>query len=62
MSGGEGQEPIAFILGAASQYRLGDVTTRIPTYAPIVLDEGLSKPTPSTPAGRSQPCALSAFS
>lgn len=43
MSGGEGQELIAFILGAALRYRLGDGTTRIPTYAPIVLDEGFVK-------------------
>ncbi|MEU4607620.1 SbcC/MukB-like Walker B domain-containing protein [Kribbella sp. NPDC023972] len=43
MSGGEGQELIAFILGAALRYRLGDGSTRVPTYAPIVLDEGFVK-------------------
>ena len=39
-SGGEGQELIAFVLGAALRFRLGDGTDRVPTYAPIVLDEG----------------------
>lgn len=43
MSGGEGQELIAFILGAALRYRLGDGSTRLATYAPIVLDEGFVK-------------------
>lgn len=42
-SGGEGQELIAFVLGAALRYRLGDGTDAIPTYAPIVLDEGFVK-------------------
>ena len=42
-SGGEGQELIAFVLGAALRFRLGDGTDRVPTYAPIVLDEGFVK-------------------
>lgn len=42
-SGGEGQELIAFVLGAALRYRLGDGTDRVPTYAPIILDEGFVK-------------------
>ncbi|MEY9950727.1 ATP-binding protein [Leifsonia sp. EB34] len=42
-SGGEGQELIAFVLGAALRYRLGDGTDATPTYAPIVLDEGFVK-------------------
>ncbi|MGN6426396.1 MAG: ATP-binding protein [Leifsonia sp.] len=42
-SGGEGQELIAFVLGAALRYRLGDGTDSVPTYAPIVLDEGFVK-------------------
>lgn len=46
MSGGEGQELIAFLLGAALRYRLAgehaDEAT-VPTYAPILLDEGFVK-------------------
>jgi uncharacterized protein YPO0396 len=46
MSGGEGQELIAFLLGAALRYRLAgehaDEAT-LPTYAPILLDEGFVK-------------------
>ena len=42
-SGGEGQELIAFILGAALRYQLGDGTHRVPRFAPIVLDEGFVK-------------------
>ncbi len=42
-SGGEGQELIAFVLGAALRYRLGDGTDRVPVYAPVVLDEGFVK-------------------
>ncbi|ROS62628.1 uncharacterized protein YPO0396 [Frigoribacterium sp. PhB160] len=42
-SGGEGQELIAFVLGAALRFRLGDGSDRVPTYAPIVLDEGFVK-------------------
>lgn len=43
MSGGEGQELIAFILGAALRYRLGEGGASAPVYAPIVLDEGFVK-------------------
>jgi len=43
MSGGEGQELIAFILGAALRYRLGEGSAAPPTYASIVLDEGFVK-------------------
>lgn len=42
-SGGEGQELIAFILGAALRYQLGDGTDQAPRFAPIVLDEGFVK-------------------
>ena len=42
-SGGEGQELIAFVLGAALRFRLGDGTDAVPTYAPVVLDEGFVK-------------------
>jgi len=43
MSGGEGQELIAFILGAALRYRLGEGGQTPPTYGCIVLDEGFVK-------------------
>jgi uncharacterized protein YPO0396 len=43
MSGGEGQELIAFILGAALRYRLGEGSDAPPTYASIILDEGFVK-------------------
>lgn len=43
MSGGEGQELIAFILGAALRYRLGEGGATMPTYGTIVLDEGFVK-------------------
>ncbi|MCE7009996.1 hypothetical protein LWC34_45400 [Kibdelosporangium philippinense] len=43
MSGGEGQELIAFILGAALRYRLGEGSDAPPTYASLVLDEGFVK-------------------
>ncbi|WP_163508981.1 ATP-binding protein [Fodinicola acaciae] len=43
MSGGEGQELIAFILGAALRYRLGEGDDGPPTYASILLDEGFVK-------------------
>ncbi len=42
-SGGEGQELIAFVLGAALRYRLGDGVGGKPSYAPVVLDEGFVK-------------------
>lgn len=43
MSGGEGQELIAFILGAALRYRLGEGSEQAPVYASIILDEGFVK-------------------
>jgi Uncharacterized protein conserved in bacteria len=43
MSGGEGQELIAFILGAALRFRLGDGREGPPSYASIILDEGFVK-------------------
>ncbi|WP_169566300.1 ATP-binding protein [Microbacterium luticocti] len=43
MSGGEGQELIAFILGAALRYRLGEGSENAPVYASIILDEGFVK-------------------
>jgi uncharacterized protein YPO0396 len=43
MSGGEGQELIAFILGAALRYRLGEGRDRAPSYATVILDEGFVK-------------------
>ncbi len=42
-SGGEGQELIAFVLGAALRYRLGHGADHRPSYAPVVLDEGFVK-------------------
>jgi len=43
MSGGEGQELIAFILGAALRYRLGEGGETPPKYGCVVLDEGFVK-------------------
>jgi uncharacterized protein YPO0396 len=43
MSGGEGQELIAFILGAALRFRLGDGREGPPSYASVILDEGFVK-------------------
>jgi uncharacterized protein YPO0396 len=43
MSGGEGQELIAFILGAALRYRLGEGGQTFPAYGCVVLDEGFVK-------------------
>lgn len=43
MSGGEGQELIAFILGAALRFRLGDGHEGPPSYASVILDEGFVK-------------------
>jgi uncharacterized protein YPO0396 len=43
MSGGEGQELIAFILGAALRYRLGEGGQAPPAYGCVVLDEGFVK-------------------
>jgi uncharacterized protein YPO0396 len=42
-SGGETQELIAFIVGAALRYQLGDVNLSRPRYAPVLLDEGFIK-------------------
>lgn len=42
-SGGETQELIAFIVGAALRYRLGDDALPRPAYAPVFLDEGFVK-------------------
>lgn len=43
MSGGEGQELIAFILGSALRYRLSEGSDRVPAYGTIMLDEGFVK-------------------
>ncbi|WP_159794356.1 ATP-binding protein [Puerhibacterium puerhi] len=42
-SGGESQELVAFIVGAALRYQLGDAGARRPRYAPVFLDEALIK-------------------
>jgi len=42
-SGGESQELIAFIVGAALRYQLGDADSSRPRYAPVFLDEALIK-------------------
>ncbi|MGL5829834.1 MAG: ATP-binding protein, partial [Angustibacter sp.] len=42
-SGGESQELVAFIVGAALRYQLGDAGASRPRYAPIFLDEALIK-------------------
>ena len=42
-SGGESQELIAFIVGAALRYQLGDAGAERPRYAPVFLDEALIK-------------------
>ena len=42
-SGGESQELIAFIVGAALRYQLGDADSERPRYAPVFLDEALIK-------------------
>jgi uncharacterized protein YPO0396 len=42
-SGGESQELVAFIVGAALRYQLGDASLSRPRYAPVFLDEGLVK-------------------
>jgi uncharacterized protein YPO0396 len=43
MSGGEGQELIAFVLGAALRFRLGEGHEGPPSYASVILDEGFVK-------------------
>lgn len=42
-SGGETQELIAFIVGAALRYRLGDEDRERPRFAPVFLDEAFIK-------------------
>nr|WP_306769945.1 SbcC/MukB-like Walker B domain-containing protein [Microbacterium karelineae] len=42
-SGGESQELIAFIVGAALRYQLGDAGSERPRYAPVFMDEALIK-------------------
>ncbi|QFG22199.1 ATP-binding protein [Actinomadura sp. WMMB 499] len=42
-SGGESQELVAFIVGAALRYQLGDAGAERPRYAPVLLDEALIK-------------------
>ncbi len=42
-SGGESQELVAFIVGAALRYQLGDPGADRPRYAPVFLDEALIK-------------------
>ncbi|ABS01763.1 ATP-binding protein [Kineococcus radiotolerans] len=42
-SGGEVQELIAFIVGAALRYQLGTSRNALPTFAPVFLDEGFVK-------------------
>lgn len=42
-SGGESQELVAFIVGAALRFRLGDQHRDLPRFAPVFLDEGFVK-------------------
>jgi uncharacterized protein YPO0396 len=42
-SGGETQELMAFIVGAALRYQLGDESRARPRFAPVLLDEGFIK-------------------
>lgn len=42
-SGGEMQEMVAFIVGAALRYQLGDEQHARPTFAPVILDEAFIK-------------------
>lgn len=51
-SGGETQELVAFIVGSALRYQLGDETRSRPRFAPVFLDEGFVK-SDSEFAGRS---------
>ncbi|WP_084618297.1 ATP-binding protein [Jonesia quinghaiensis] len=51
-SGGESQELVAFIVGAALRYQLGDADAARPRYAPVFLDEAFIK-ADSRFAGRS---------
>jgi uncharacterized protein YPO0396 len=43
MSGGEGQELIAFLLAAALRLRLSEGGSALPRYASVILDEGFVK-------------------
>lgn len=51
-SGGESQELVAFIVGAALRFQLGDEENTRPRFAPVFLDEGFVK-ADSEFAGRS---------
>lgn len=51
-SGGESQELVAFIVGAALRFQLGDESRTRPRFAPVFLDEGFVK-SDSEFAGRS---------
>ncbi|MCB9441162.1 MAG: AAA family ATPase [Mycolicibacterium sp.] len=51
-SGGETQELVAFIVGSALRYQLGDESRSRPRFAPVFLDEGFVK-SDSEFAGRS---------
>lgn len=51
-SGGETQELVAFIVGAALRFQLGDESRTRPRFAPVFLDEGFVK-SDSEFAGRS---------
>lgn len=42
-SGGEMQELVAFIVGAALRFQLGDELGHLPRFAPVFLDEGFIK-------------------
>jgi uncharacterized protein YPO0396 len=42
-SGGETQELVAFIVGAALRFQLGDESRTRPRFAPVILDEGFIK-------------------
>ncbi|MEU6720406.1 SbcC/MukB-like Walker B domain-containing protein [Nonomuraea sp. NPDC046802] len=42
-SGGETQELMAFIVGAALRFQLGDESRTRPRFAPVILDEGFIK-------------------
>lgn len=42
-SGGEMQELVAFIVGAALRFQLGDELDQLPRFAPVFLDEGFIK-------------------
>jgi uncharacterized protein YPO0396 len=62
MSGGEGQELIAFILGAALRFRSATAAKARPAMRQPFLTKGSSKPTATTQAARCPPCKLSVSS